>query len=98
MSCGNEPIARWQARFRLPAVPFRYNRCPDDSPVAGIWTKYSCKTCLYAWRSTEPEENTNPDKSGAVPGEAGGLGEISGRAGDPAAAMGLKSSCLPAFS
>jgi hypothetical protein len=48
-------------------VPFGYNRCPDDSPVAGIWTKYSCKTCLYAWRSTEPEENINPDKSGAVP-------------------------------
>jgi hypothetical protein len=23
---------------------------------------YSCKTCLYAWRSTEPEENSNPDK------------------------------------
>src|SRR5437773_8883906 len=77
MSCGNEPIARWQAGFRLPAVPFRYNPFPDDSPVAGIRTKYSCKTCLYAWRSIEPEENTNPDKSGAVPGEAGQLAEIS---------------------
>jgi hypothetical protein len=30
--------------------------------VAGVWTLYRCKTCLYAWRSTEPEENTNPDK------------------------------------
>jgi hypothetical protein len=27
-----------------------------------VWTLYRCKTCLYAWRSTEPEENTNPDK------------------------------------
>ena len=33
-----------------------------NSPVAGTWTMYSCKTCLYAWRSTEPEENTNPEK------------------------------------
>ena len=23
---------------------------------------FACATCLYAWRSTEPEENTNPDK------------------------------------
>jgi vanillate/4-hydroxybenzoate decarboxylase subunit D len=33
-----------------------------DSPVKGVWTIYSCKTCIYAWRSTEPGENTNPDK------------------------------------
>jgi C4-type Zn-finger protein len=32
------------------------------SPVEGVWTMYSCKTCFYAWRSTEPEENTDPDK------------------------------------
>jgi len=32
------------------------------SPVEGVWTVYSCTTCLYAWRSTESEENTNPDK------------------------------------
>jgi len=37
-----------------------------DSPVAGVWTLYRCKTCLYAWRSTEPEENTNPDKYPAL--------------------------------
>ena len=44
-------------------------RCRSDaievltnSPVKGVWTIYSCKTCIYAWRSTEPEENTNPDK------------------------------------
>jgi len=33
-----------------------------NSPVAGVWTIYSCETCLYAWRSSEPEENKNPDK------------------------------------
>jgi hypothetical protein len=32
------------------------------SPVEGVWTVHSCTTCLYAWRSTEPEENTDPDK------------------------------------
>lgn len=32
------------------------------SPVPGVWTIYGCTTCLYAWRSTEPEENTDPDK------------------------------------
>lgn len=33
-----------------------------DSPVAGVWAVYLCQTCFYTWRSTEPEENTNPDK------------------------------------
>ena len=32
------------------------------SPVAGVWTVYACSTCLYTWRSTEPGENTDPDK------------------------------------
>jgi C4-type Zn-finger protein len=32
-----------------------------NSPVEGIWTLYSCTTCLYAWRSTEPVENTDPE-------------------------------------
>jgi hypothetical protein len=32
------------------------------SPVEGAWTVYGCNTCLYAWRSTEPEENTDPDQ------------------------------------
>lgn len=32
------------------------------SPVAGVWTVFGCSTCFYAWRSTEPEENVNPDK------------------------------------
>jgi hypothetical protein len=32
------------------------------SPVAGVWTVFGCSTCLYAWRSSEPEENVNPDK------------------------------------
>jgi hypothetical protein len=34
----------------------------SKSPVAGVWTVFGCTTCLYAWRSTEPEENTDPDK------------------------------------
>jgi hypothetical protein len=32
------------------------------SPVAGVWSVFGCVICLYSWRSTEPEENTNPDK------------------------------------
>jgi vanillate/4-hydroxybenzoate decarboxylase subunit D len=32
------------------------------SPVPYVWVVYLCSTCFYAWRSTEPEENTNPDK------------------------------------
>jgi len=30
------------------------------SPVAGVWILYACRTCLYVWRSTEPEENRDP--------------------------------------
>jgi hypothetical protein len=30
--------------------------------VAGVWTLFACRTCLYAWRSTEPEENRDPEK------------------------------------
>lgn len=30
-------------------------------PVAGARTVFGCATCLDAQRSTEPEENTNPD-------------------------------------
>ena len=32
------------------------------SPVPGIWTVFGCAACFYAWRSTEPDENTDPDK------------------------------------
>ena len=32
------------------------------SPIAGVWTIFGCRTCLYAWRSTEPEENRDPEK------------------------------------
>jgi vanillate/4-hydroxybenzoate decarboxylase subunit D len=32
------------------------------SPDAGIWTVFGCSTCFYAWRSTEAEENVNPEK------------------------------------
>lgn len=31
------------------------------SPVADRWTMYSCPTCWYAWRSTEPHTATDPD-------------------------------------
>lgn len=31
------------------------------SPPFGVWTVFACTTCLYAWRSTEPAENTDPD-------------------------------------
>lgn len=33
----------------------------STSPVSGVWTVFGCATCLYAWRSTEPEENKNPE-------------------------------------
>jgi vanillate/4-hydroxybenzoate decarboxylase subunit D len=38
----------------------------STSPVVGAWTVFGCTTCLYTWRSTEPEENTNADKYPAV--------------------------------
>jgi hypothetical protein len=34
----------------------------STSPVAGVWTVFACTTCFYAWRSTEPEENRDPNK------------------------------------
>jgi vanillate/4-hydroxybenzoate decarboxylase subunit D len=55
------------------ALPTACPRCrsrtiamQSTSPVAGAWTVFGCATCLYTWRSTEPEENTNPDKYPAV--------------------------------
>jgi vanillate/4-hydroxybenzoate decarboxylase subunit D len=38
----------------------------STSPVAGAWVVFGCAICLYTWRSTESEENTNPDKYPAV--------------------------------
>jgi vanillate/4-hydroxybenzoate decarboxylase subunit D len=32
------------------------------SPIAGIWILFACSTCLYVWRSTEPEENRDPNR------------------------------------
>lgn len=32
----------------------------SESPVKGCWTMYLCPTCFYSWRSTEPEQATNP--------------------------------------
>ena len=36
--------------------------------VARAWTIFGCDTCFYTWRSSEPEENTDPDKYPAVSG------------------------------
>jgi hypothetical protein len=48
-------------RCRSAAIDVR-----TTSPVPGVWTVYGCGGCLYTWRSTEPEENTDPDKYPAV--------------------------------
>ena len=42
-------------------MPVHHSPVASTSPVAGVWTVYACSTCLYHWRSTEPDENTNPD-------------------------------------
>ncbi|MBV9251909.1 MAG: hypothetical protein JO227_22045 [Acetobacteraceae bacterium] len=34
----------------------------STSQVPGIWVIFGCETCLYCWRSTEPEENRDPEK------------------------------------
>jgi hypothetical protein len=34
----------------------------STSSKAGVWTVFGCDTCFYAWRSTEPAENVDPDK------------------------------------
>jgi rubredoxin len=51
------------------AIPSTCPRCRSrttavrsTSPVAGVWTVYGCDTCLYVWRSTEPPENTDPER------------------------------------
>jgi len=50
------------------------------SPVAGVWTVFGCDTCFYTWRSTEPAENTDPDKYPEVfrinPEDLGNLAKI----------------------
>lgn len=46
-------------RPRLAAREMRRPRTRRERPRR---TVFACATCLYAWRSTEPEENTNPDK------------------------------------
>lgn len=53
-----------------PAQPAQSEVCPrcgtrdvrvlTESPVPGAWTMYSCRTCFYSWRSTEPPEVTDP--------------------------------------
>lgn len=51
-----EPVPAECPRCRATKIEVR-----STSPVAGVWTIWACLTCLYAWRSTEPIENTNPD-------------------------------------
>ena len=58
MESGRPPVC---PRCRSTTIEVRSN-----SPVAGVWTVFGCATCLYTWRSTEPEENTDPDKYPAV--------------------------------
>ena len=52
----------------------------STSPVAGVWTVFGCDACFYTWRSTEPAENTDPDKYPEVfrlnPGDFAKLPEV----------------------
>ncbi|MDT7614837.1 MAG: vanillate/4-hydroxybenzoate decarboxylase subunit [Pseudonocardiales bacterium] len=48
-------------------------RCDDHdirvltvSPVPGAWTMFSCHTCFYSWRTTEPSYATDPATYPAV--------------------------------
>ena len=41
-------------------------RLRAKSAVAGVWTVFGCDTCFYTWRSTEPAENTDPERYPAV--------------------------------
>lgn len=50
-------------------APARCPRCGSgtvtrhaSSPAPGVWEVFGCTTCLYAWRTTEPAENTDPAK------------------------------------
>ena len=54
-------------------LPDRCPRCDASavrvlttSPVPGVWTMFSCATCLYSWRSTEPSYATDPSTYPAV--------------------------------
>jgi hypothetical protein len=70
-----EPTPSLCPRCRSTTVELR-----STSPVAGVWTVYACATCLYTWRSTEPEENRDPDKYPAAfridPGTLPGLAVV----------------------
>lgn len=56
MSPATSPLPAACPRCRSATIETR-----STSPVAGAWTVFACTTCLYAWRSTEPEENRDPD-------------------------------------
>lgn len=43
-------------------------RCRHDStdilalsPIAGVWSVFQCKSCLYTWRSSEPARRSDPE-------------------------------------
>jgi hypothetical protein len=44
-----------------PRCRYEQTEVLTTSPVKDAWVVYSCKRCFYAWRSTEPQENTDPD-------------------------------------
>ena len=48
--------------FRSAHDAVRNDEGTRTSPAAGVWTMFGCDTCFYTWRSTEPAENTDPDK------------------------------------
>jgi vanillate/4-hydroxybenzoate decarboxylase subunit D len=43
-----------------PRCDERTVRVLTASPAPGAWTMYSCGTCFYSWRSTEPAYATDP--------------------------------------
>lgn len=34
----------------------------SESDPIGLWTIHRCEECFFAWRKSEPEYITNPDK------------------------------------
>ncbi|WP_405054215.1 non-oxidative hydroxyarylic acid decarboxylases subunit D [Telmatospirillum sp.] len=43
-----------------PRCRSRHGKILAKSPVENVWTIFSCPTCFYTWRSSEPAENTDP--------------------------------------
>jgi hypothetical protein len=60
-----------------PAATRRRSKLAAYRPSKEVWTLSACATCLYVWRSTEPDENR-------IPTSARGLSAHAGRAAAPA--------------